>query len=865
MKNIQYILALSLCIFFGTSPLSAQTDTLKIVDYETVKEYEIGGIKVTGLKYRDSKAIIAVSGLRVGKKIKIPGQEIPGAIRQLLRLQLFSDIEIILEKTIGDVAFLEIKLNERPTLSKYSYKGVKKSQHDDLNEALENVILKGGIVTEDMKQLARKKILDFYADKGFQDATVQVIEKADTSKENSVQVEFKIDKKKRVKIAQIDFIGNKNTKDWRLKRKLAETKTQWNILKKSKFIQEDYDVDKLAIINYYNNVGYRDAKITGDSIWRDEKGKIRMKIFLDEGSKYYFKDISWKGNSKYTDEYLSRVLGIEKGDVYNKELLDKRLSFSLDGRDVSSLYMDDGYLTFRVDPVEKSIEGDSIDMEIRITEGPQVTIDKVIIKGNDRTHENVVRREIRTRPGKKFSRSDIIRSQRQIMNLGYFNPENLDIQPQVNPTRGTVDIVYTLEERPSDQLELSAGYGGNSGLIGTLGVTFNNFSAQNINKKETWNPLPQGDGQKLSVRAQSNSRWFQSYNVSFTEPWLGGKKPTSLTVGGVYSAFDYSSIGSGALAITRGFIGIGTQLKKPDDFFSYYTTLNLENIALDDFVNRGFSITKGSFRNFSIKQTLTRSSVNEPIYPRSGMKMSLSLQLTPYYFWRSPSAAVLDSEEAAAEIFAENKRRGAGDPMDSSEEDLFIANLQDANKFKFLEYHKWRFDSEWYFNLVDKLVLMTQAKIGYMGYYRKSIGLVPFERAELGGSGINNQQQGINGKDIVSLRGYEVEDIEVNRTNQDGASIWNKFTVELRYPISTNPNSTIYVHAFAQGANAWDNFSDYNPFDLKRSAGLGLRVFLPMFGLMGFDYGIGFDKDLPAGTAFTEYGQFNIVLGFEPE
>jgi len=777
-------------MLFSATILEGQVDNMEIVDYETVKEYEIGGIKVTGLKYRDSKAIIAVSGLRVGKKIKIPGQEIPNAIRQLLRLQLFSDIEIILEKTIGDVAFLDIQLIERPTLSRYSYTGVKKSQHDDLNETLQNLILKGGIITEDMKQLARKKILDFYADKGFQDATVKVIEKPDTTKENAVQLEFNIDRKKRVKIAQIDFIGNENAKDWKLRRKLEETKTQWNILKKSKFIQEDYDTDKLAIINYYNNVGFRDAKITGDSIWRDEKGKLRMKIFVDEGNKYFFRDISWKGNSKYTDEYLSRILGIEPGDVYNKELLDKRLSFSLDGRDVSSLYMDDGYLTFRVDPVERSIEGDSIDMEIRLTEGPQVSIDKVIIKGNDRTHENVIRREIRTRPGKKFSRSEIIRSQRQIMNLGYFNPENLDIQPQVNPSRGTVDIVYTLEERPSDQLELSAGYGGNSGLIGTLGVTFNNFSAQNINKKETWNPLPQGDGQKLSVRAQSNSKFFQSYNVSFTEPWLGGKKPTSLTVGGVYSAFDYSSFGSGALAIARGFIGVGTQLKKPDDFFSYYATLNLENIALDNFVNRGFSITKGSFRNFSIKQTLTRSSVNEPIYPRSGMKMSLSLQLTPYYFWRNPEAAVLDSEEAAAEIFAENKRRGAGNPMSEFEEDLFINNLQEANKFKFLEYHKWRFDSEWYFNLVDKLVLMTQVKVGYMGYYRQSVGLVPFERAELGGSGINNQTAGINGKDIVSLRGYEVEDIDVNNTNQDGASIWNKFTVELRYPISTNPNST---------------------------------------------------------------------------
>ena len=843
----------------------AQIDTLEIVDYENAKDYEIGGVKVTGLQYRDAKAITAVSGLRVGKKIKIPGQEIPTAIKQLIRLQLFSDIEILLEKTIGDVAFLEIKLVERPTLTKYSYRGVKKSKHNDLNDILENVIIKGGIVTEDTKQLARKKILDYYFEKGFQDASVNVVELPDTSKNNAVQLRFDVDRKKRVRIKEIDFVGNDNAKDWRLRRKLEKTKTQLNILKKSKYIEDDFEKDKQGIINYYNNIGYRDAKITSDTVWRDDKGKMHIKVFIEEGNKYFYRDISWKGNSVYDEDYLSRVLGIEKGDVYNKDLLDKRLSFSLDGRDVSSLYMDDGYLMFRVDPVEKAIDGDSIDIEIRITEGPQVTIDKVVIKGNDRTNENVIRRELRTRPGKKFSRSDIIRSQRQILNLGYFNPEALDIGTPVNPARGTVDIVYTVEEKPSDQLELSAGYGGFSGLIGTLGVTFNNFSLQNIKNKETWNPFPQGDGQKLSLRAQSNSKFFRSFNASFTEPWLGGKKPTSFTAGLVNSAFNYSSIGSGSLDITRGFIGLGTQLKKPDDFFSFYGTLNLERIKLEDFVNRGFSINTGNFYNFSVKLALTRSSVNEPIFPRSGSKMSLSLQLTPYYFSRNLDGFELGSEERQNAITKENKLRGGGNPMDASEEAQFITDLESANKYKFLEYHKWRFDSEWYFNLFDKLVLMTQAKVGFMGYYRKEIGLVPFERASVGGSGLNNQNAGINGKDIISLRGYEVEDLEVNRTNVDGASIWNKFTVELRYPISTNPNSTIYVHTFAQAANAWDRFSNYNPFDLKRSAGVGLRVFLPMFGLMGFDYGIGFDKNLDPGSKFTDYGQFNIILGFDPD
>ena len=867
MTKNKYILSflLAFSLLFLYQGAFAQNDGQEIVDYETVKTYEIGGVKVTGLKYRDSKAIIAVAGLRVGKKIKIPGQEIPNAINSLLRLQLFSDIEIYLEKTVGDIAFLEIKLQERPTLTKYSYTGVKKVKHDDLNEVLENVVVKGGIVTEDLKQLGRKKILDYYYEKGFQDAKVRVIEKRDTSKENSVQLQFDIEKNKRVRVGKIAFVGNENAKGWKLRRKMENTKTRFNILKKSKYIAEDFEKDKNSLITYYNNIGYRDAKIIKDSVWRDEKGRQQVYVEIDEGNKYFYRNITWKGNSIYDEEYLNRVLGVQSGDVYNKELLSNRLSFSLDGRDVSSLYMDDGYLMFRVDPVERAIKGDSIDIEIRITEGPQVTIDKVIIKGNDRTHEDVVRREIRTRPGKKFSRSDIIRSQRQILNLGYFNPEAFNMETPVNPARGTVDIIYTLEEKPSDQLELSAGYGGVSGLIGTLGVTFNNFSLNNIKDRSTWNPLPQGDAQKLSVRAQSNSKFFQSYNISFTEPWLGGKKPTSLTTGLVYSAFDYSSFGYVSLAITRGFVGLGTQLKKPDDFFSLYGTINLEQIELNNFVNNGFSISRGKFNNHSLKLALTSSSINEPIYPRSGMKMSLSVQFTPYYFWRDIDNTTVTEEEQNEAIFQENKIRGGGNPMSSAEESIFVQDLQDASKFKFLEYHKWRFDSEWYFNLVDKLVLMTQAKIGFMGYYREEIGLVPFERAEVGGSGLNNQTQGINGKDIISLRGYEVGDLEVNQRNPDGASIWNKFTVELRYPISTNPNSTIYFHTFAQAANAWDSFRGYNPFELQRSAGVGLRVFLPMFGLMGFDYGIGFDKNLDPGTGFREYGQFNIVLGFEPE
>lgn len=855
------LLGIFLTIICFSWAVNAQ-EKLPIIDYDNVGDYEIGGIEVEGLKYRDDNAIIAVSGLRVGKKIKIPGQEIPRAIRQLLKLQLFTDVEVILEKTLGDVAFLKIKIAERPTLSRYSYRGVKNSKHEDLNEIVSNILTKGGIVTEDMKQLTKNKLIEYYQGKGYLDAEIDILELQDTIKENSVRLTFDVKKKKRVRIKEISFTGNDNVKPRKLRKKMEGTNLIRNIFKKSKFIESDYEDDKKSIINYYNNIGFRDAKITGDSIWRDEKGKMHIVIHVDEGNKYFFRNIEWKGNSIYDDEYLSKILGIERGDIYNKELLEKRVSFSLDGRDVSSIYMDDGYLMFRVDPVEKAIIGDSIDMEIRITEGPQVTIDKVVIAGNDRTHEEVIRRELRTKPGAKFSRSDIIRSQRQIMNLGYFNPENLDIQTPVNAQQGTVDIVYKVEERPSDQLEMSAGYGGSSGLIGTLGVTFNNFSLRNINKRETWNPLPQGDGQKLSIRAQSNSRFFRSYNVSFTEPWLGGKRPTSLTVGGVYSAFDNSLYGLGKLAIARGFVGIGTQLKWPDDYFSYFATANIENIQLDNYSNGGFGIKSGSFNNFSIKQVLTRSSVNEPIFPRSGSKISLTVQLTPYYFARKGEYYKIGDEKANELVREENLRRGFANKMNEVETQQFINDAQDAIKFKYLEYHKWRLDAEWYFNLVDKLVLMTQAKVGLLGYYRKNIGVSPFERFELGGDGLNNQSVGIQGRDIISGRGYDSNEFPANANG--GATIFNKYTVELRYPISTNPNSTIFVTAFAQGLNAYSGFRNYNPFELKRSAGMGLRVFLPMFGLMGFDYGIGFDKNIDS-KKFTDYGEFNIVLGFEPD
>ena len=858
-STIKNLLLASFVLFVGA--MWAQ-DPLPQIDYSEQNEYEIAGIEVYGPKYRDPNAIISISGLTVGKKVTIPGPEIPKAIKALLRLRLFSDVVIVQERVEGDLIYLGITVTELPILSRYSYLGIKKLKHEDMNEIVDGVMSKGGIVTDDLKVLAKNQIEKKFKTDGFLDAKVKINEYPDTIRANSVRLEFDIDKGKRVKIEDITFSGNENVKTKKLKRKLENTKKKRTLLKKSKYLESDYEADKKAVIAYCNTIGYRDAKVVKDSVWRDEEGKFFIAINLSEGNKYVFRKINWKGNSIYDTEYLSTVLGIEKGDIYNEELLNTRLNFAQDGRDVSSLYMDDGYLFFRVEPTEISVENDSIDIEMRIYEGPQATINKVSIAGNDRTHEHVVRRMLRTKPGAKFSRSQIIRSQREIINLGYFNPENMDIQTPVNPKNGTVDIDYTLEERPSDQLELSAGYGGFQGLVGTLGVTFNNFSLRNIRDRKSWNPLPQGDGQRLSIRAQSNSNFYQSYNFSFTEPWLGGKKPNSLTLGAVYSNFDYRTLGSGQFSIVNVSAGLGTQLKFPDDYFIYSATASLENLTLDNYSQGNFAVSEGNYKNFSLKQTLVRSSVVEPIFPRSGSKVSLSLQLTPYYFWRDQKDFEFSDVEKARLIAEENLRNGEGAPFSDIQANDYIAGLEEAGKFEFLEYHKWRFDAEWYFNIVDKLVVMAQAKLGVLGYYRKDIGVIPFERYEVGGDGLNNQQVQITGKDIISVRGYEVSDIT---TNPEGATIFNKYTVELRYPFTLNPNSTIYAHAFVQGANAYNGFREYNPFELKRSAGLGLRVFLPMFGLLGFDYGFGFDRQLAEGSSWNDFAKFSIVLGFEPE
>jgi outer membrane protein insertion porin family len=811
------------------------------------KEYEIGGVKVTGAQFSDENALTAIAGFKVGDKIRFPGPDVPKAIKALWKLKLFTDVKIYKEKTIGEIIFLEIAVQERPRYMKHSFVDLKKNLHDDVNAIITKYLTKGTIVTDNAKAEVTLAIRKYFINKGYLDASVDIKEEADKTSVNAVKLVFDIKKNARIKIQDVVFDGNASVSTRKLWKQMEKTKRKARIFTASKLIDKEYEEDKKKLIKYYNKVGYRDAIIKKDSIWREKDGDLMVKLFLNEGKRYYFRDIKWKGNSIYETEQLERVLGIKKGDVYNNELLENRLRYSQDGRDVSSLYMDNGYLFFNVDPVEVAISNDSLDLEMRIFEGPQATIDRVVIKGNDRTHEHVIRRELRTKPGEKFSRADIIRSQREIINLGYFNQEKLGINTPVNAQRGTVDIEYTVEEKPSDQLELSAGWGGyNRGVIGTLGVGFNNFSARNILKRETWSPLPQGDGQKFSLRGQTNGRIYQSYNMAFTEPWLGGKKPTSFSVSLFRSVFDYSQFSadptkvSDKIVSNGATVSLGSRLKFPDDNFVYRAELDFRQFVLFNLNNPqqfgvDFGVKDGKYNNLSLRQTIARSSVNDPLFPREGSNFSLTVMLTPPY-----------------SLFRKNAD---------------YSNMTPQEKYKWVEYSKFRFTGEWYTTLVGKLVLKSSIKMGILNSYNSDLGLTPFERFRFGGSGLNNQQVGIIGQDIISSRGYDSPLYGGNYEDgkRRGAAVFNKMGVELRYPISLNPQSTIFMLAFAEGGNAFRSVKEFNPFELRRSAGLGLRVFLPMFGLLGFDYGIGFDQDLTGKTLKSGLGTFNIILGFEPD
>lgn len=845
MRNIWLA---TIIAFFSLPATYAQITTdknLNELSLSTPREYEIGGIRVTGSQNLDQQVITLISGLRVGDKITLPGEETTQAIKNLWRQRLFDDVAIYINEVKGNVVFLEIRLTELPKLSKYGIRGLKKSQRNSLREELD--LNAGAIVTENLIINAKNTARQYFVDKGYLNAEVDIKKRPDTTKSNAVILDINVKRGERVKIDDIIFYGNtvretgeggflgmfekkEGLSDKKLRKAMDETRRAsiFNIFKRSKFIREDYQADKKKIIEAYNRHGFRDARIVDDSVYMVSDDRVAIAITIEEGDKYYFRNITWLGNTKYTNETLDKVLQIEKGDVYDADYLQKRLFADPNGGDVSSLYLDNGYLFFDLNPVEVLVENDSIDLEMRIREGRQATIRKVTVKGNDRTNDHVIYRELRTRPGELFRRSDIQRSMRELQQLGFFEPSELGVNPVPNAETGTVDIEYSVVERSTSQLQLQGGWGAGR-LVGTLGLNFNNFSARNIFNKEAWRPLPSGDGQTINLRAQSNGLYYQSYSVSFTEPWLGGKKPNSLTVSAYHNIQNLSGRESSdpeyqALKITGATVGLGKRLKWPDDYFTLYMAADYQHYDLINYPLAGINFTEGNVNNAVAKFTFGRNSTDYPIYPRKGSLFNLTLEVTPPY---------------------------------SLFDDRDFANEPPNQKYKWLEYYKWKFNTSWFTEILPKMVVKTAGEYGFLGAYNNERGIPPFERFYLGGSGLQNFV--LDGREIVGLRGYPDNSLVPVSTGLGGA-IYNKVTLELRYLITENPSAQIFTLSFLEAGNTYENFDNYKPFNLKRSAGVGIRVFMPMFGLLGFDVGYGFD-DIPSKPGVTSGWNTHFIIG----
>lgn len=860
-------------VVFGRNP--GNTNSGVSINYSSPKEYEIADIEVRGVQYLDNNALISLSGLRVGDKIKVPGDEITTAIKKLWGQGIIGNVSIYASKVEGDKIWLIIELTERPRLTKYVIEGVNKTKQGEIEDKIG--LIRGKVLTDVVIKNTELAVQKYMESKGYLNAEIDVFQQNDTILRNSAYLKIVIDQGQKVKIRNIKFDGNNEFTSAKLRSKLKSTgmvpkfslpteiietsaKLIWppnmirflkgskkvskeefreylathvnlNFFKTAKYVKEDYEADKDLLIGFYNSKGFRDAEIISDTIYDISNKYMNVNITVDEGTKYYFRDISWSGNYIYTDEQLQRILGIEKGDIYDLDLVNKKLNFNPNGADISSLYMDDGYLFFSITPVEIGVAQDSIDLELRIYEGAQATINKVVISGNDKTNDHVILRELRTRPGDKFSRAELIRTQRELSQLGYFDPEQVNPVPIPDPVNETVDIEWQLVERSNDQIELSGGWGGAFGFVGTFGVSFNNFSVKNITKLDKWRGLPVGDGQSLALRFQANGRNFQSYSFSFVEPWLGGRNPNSFGLS--YSKSIQRSINRltnetfGWLKVTGVSASLGRRVKWPDDFFLVSTGISYQRYDLFQFRSRALGFQTGDANSFTFNTTISRNSVSQPMYPRNGSSISLSASFTPpYSLWRD-----LDYENATAE-----------------------------EQYKWLEYHKWNFDSKYYLTLAGKMVLAARAHFGYIGSYSSKTGVGPFERFQLGGDGLTGQNF-LLGTDVIGLRGYPNNSItpQDQANNIEGGTIFNKYVMELRYPISLAQSATIYALTFVEGGNNWDRFAEFNPYNIKKSAGVGLRIFMPAFGLMGIDWGYGFDR---VDGSFENSGpQFHFSIG----
>lgn len=814
----------------------------EIVDFTSADDYYIGGVSVTGVRFLDPNALIGISGLRVGQEVTIPGEAVTTAAQKLWMQGLFSDVKIYASKFSGDTVFLDIALQERPRISSVKYNGLKKSEQTDLVKKLNLPV--GSQVTAYLLNTAEKIIKDHFIEKGFLNTTVDYVQKDDPDQPNNIILTVNVDKKEKVKIGDIVFVGNQYFPDSKLRKQMKGTKKKnFNFLRSSKYIGEKFAEDKEKLTKYYNDNGFKDFTILSDSMYRISDDRIGLKIRVEEGDQYFLRNVDWVGNSVYRKEDLEKVFNVKKGAVYNQSLISDRLNGTAGAQDaVNSLYMDYGYLFSRLTPVEKKVDKDSVDLEVRIYEGDQAYLNNVIIQGNTRTNEHVARRELYTLPGDLFSKDKIMRSIRQLGVLGHFDPEKIEPTPLPDMINGTVDLLYKLEEKANDQFEVSGGWGAGM-LVGTVGVRFNNFAMRNFFDLKQWKPYPSGDGQSLSIRAQSNGRIYQSYNISFVEPWLGGTSPNTLSV-----SFYRSLITNGkrrgedarqSMIIDGASIGLGKRLSWPDDYFSLYGEMSYQRYNMNNFSQYAFLFENGKANLISFTGKLQRFSTGPNlIYPKSGSSFTLQVQATPPY-----------------------SLLGRNVP----------ANAIDEVKYNWIEFHKWTFKADYYYPLTknDKLVLNSRFSFGYLGYYNKNIGPSPFENFSVGGDGMTGYS--FYGREIVSLRGYSSGSGGVGSLTPHDyikgswvpvGNVYSKITFEVRYPISLNPQATIYGLAFLESGKAWRTLREYNPFRMNRSAGIGLRANLPMFGLLGIDWGYGFDPvENPTLFRDANHSQFHFVIG----
>ncbi len=799
----------------------------KFVDYSNPKEYTIADITVTGVKYLSRDALIMLSGLKVGQRIRIPGDEISDAIQRLWKQGLFSDVKITITKIEGDKVYLNFYLQEQPRLLNLYISGINKTQEDEIRDILD--LSRGKKVSHSLLIDAEKKIKNYYAKKGypFTEVTFKLVD--DTMYQNVVNLYIRIKKNNRVKIKNIIIRGNKDIPRRKILAWMKETKRKrfYRFWKPSRYIPDKYKEDKKSIIEHYNKLGYRDARIVEDSVYPVSKKYLNIYLKIFEGDKYYFRNITWVGNTKYSSDFLSKKLDIKKGDPYDEKRLEDRLTNDDDA--VANLYLDNGYLFFQAIPREVKIDHDSVDVQIMIYEGQQARINDVIITGNTRTNDHVIRRELRTLPGELFSKEDLIRSVRELANLGNFDPEQLSPTPIPHQADGTVDIKYKVVEKSSDMFEMSGGWG-YLGFIGRLSLRFNNFSVRNLPHFDTWAPLPVGDGQKLSISAQANGKTYQLYSFSFVDPWFGGKKPNSFSIS-VYSNLISNGItqeqANKSPAFTRrtmhmfgAQVGLGRRLKWPDDYFVLSNSLAFDYYMIDS-LQSYINAPNGSYNLISLTTTFGRNSVDNPLYSRRGSNLQLTVKLTPPY-----------------SLFLKKD----------------YAHMTQAQKMKWVELYKINVKGEWYFQVIGDLVFAPKFEYGLMGYYNKQIGFVPFEGYTVGGDPMGYYAFG---KQFVSLRGYEREALTPQPYGV--AHVYSKYTFEVRYPLVLKEMATVYALAFLEAGNAWYNLYEFNPFKLYRSAGVGVRLFIPMMGLVGIDFAYGLDP-VPGNPGASGF-HYHFVLG----